>query len=101
MSFFISKFTKTNPLGLVVQSILGLILFPILFFHFIFGDDILDVKTEWGLFSYVFYLIGTLLISSVVSYKKSITHGKKCHYCEGAVEVSGYTCINPLCGKKQ
>lgn len=101
-SFFTSdRFAKIGSIGLVTQSGLGLALFPLLYLNAIATPPIIPIEYGTPLFAYVGYLIITLLIWSIVSFTRSKVKGKACHYCGGALEIHGYKCKNPDCGKVQ
>ena len=93
--------SKIGSIGLITQSIIGVSLFPILMLNSITTTPFIPKEYAVPVFSYVGYLIITLLVASIASYKKSLTNNKKCHYCGSALEVSKFKCKNPLCGKEQ
>lgn len=101
-SFLPTNFSsKIGSIGLITQSVIGVSLFPIIILNSITANPFIPKDYAIPLFSYVGYLIITLLFASIASYKRSLTNDKKCHYCGSALEVSKFKCKNPLCGKEQ
>ncbi|MEM3063003.1 MAG: hypothetical protein QW303_05625 [Nitrososphaerota archaeon] len=101
MSFFPKMSQQMGSIGLVTQSIIGIVLFPILTVNSIASSQFIPKEYAGPIFAYVGWLIITLLFASVSSYRKSQVADKKCHYCGGALEVSKLKCKSPLCGKEQ
>jgi len=95
------EFVRIGSIGLVTQSILGLVLFPIIAIHSISEQGFIPQNLELPFFAYESYLIITLLIMSITQYKNTNVKEKKCHHCGGVLEIHQYKCKNPMCGKLQ
>ncbi len=72
---------------------------PVLFIHSVSEATLIPQSFQLPFFGFVTWSIVTLLIANIVNRKKSEKQGKDCHYCDGKVEISGYTCTK--CGKTQ
>ena len=92
---------KIGSIGLITQSIVGVSLFPILILDSMEIIPVIPKNYAVPLFSYIGYLIITLLVASIASYKSSSTNDKKCHYCGSVLEIYKFKYKNPLCGKEQ
>ena len=99
--FTTPTYAKIGSIGLVTQSAIGLALFPLLYLNSIATTPIIPKDYGIPLFGYVGYLIITLLIMSIVAYRKSEVKDKKCLYCGSSLEIHKFKCKNPLCGKEQ
>ena len=46
----------------------------------------------WGMFAYVLVSLSTMVILGIQQNNKTTESGKKCHYCDGPIEINSYKC---------
>ncbi len=88
-----------GPRGLMAQGIAGLLALFLFMINSVLPDRFLPDTLYWGTFSYVLFSLSTMIILGIQQNNKTTEVGKKCHYCEGTIEVSSYKC--KICGKDQ
>jgi len=94
-----SKLPKIGPRSLMAQGIAGLLALFLFMINSVLPDRFLPDALYWGTFSYVLFSLSTMIILGIQQNNKTTEVGKKCHYCDGAIEVSSYKC--KICGKDQ
>jgi len=53
----------------------------------------------WGTFGYILFSLSTMITLGIQQNNKTTEAGKKCHYCDGPIEINSYKC--KLCKKIQ
>ncbi len=99
--FNMENFTKFPQIGhksLIVQGVSGLIALFLFMLNSAFGQFLPDTM-YWGTFVYVIVSLSSMIILGIQQNMKTAVIGKKCHYCDGPIEVSKYKC--KYCGKEQ
>jgi len=97
ISYF--RLPQIGPRSLMVQGIAGLLALFLFMINSVLPDRFLPDTLYWGTFSYVLFSLSTMIILGIQQNIKTAEVGKKCHYCEGTIEVSSYKC--KICGKGQ
>jgi len=94
-----SKFPKIGTRSLLVQGILGLLALFLFMINSVITEKFLPDTVYWGTFLYVLFSLSTMIILGIQTNSKTTEAGKKCHYCDGSIEINGYKCKS--CGKEQ
>jgi len=94
-----SKIPKIGPRSLLAQGITGLLALFLFMINSVLPEKFLPDTVYWGTFSYVLFSLSTMIFLGIQQNIKTTEEGMKCHYCEGAIEVSSYKC--KICGKEQ
>ncbi len=93
------KIPKIGPRGLVAQGITGLLALFLFMINSILPEKFLPDTIYWGTFFYVLLSLSSMIILGIQQNIKTTENGKRCHYCEGAIEISSFKC--KVCGKEQ
>lgn len=99
MSFFPFNSEYVKSSGVFLQTLVSLILVIILFLESFSNNLPTQLKT--GFFLFIIYALGILLIDRLLKIMSRKDTSNKCHYCGFQLEISQYTCTNPMCGKSQ
>ena len=83
----------------MVQGIAGLLALFLFMINSVSSERFLPDTAYWATFSYIMFSLSTMIILGIQQNIKTTEAGKKCHYCDGAIEVSSYKC--KICGKEQ
>ncbi len=83
----------------MAQGITGLLALFLFMINSVLPERFLPDIIYWSTFSYVMFSLSTMIILGIQQNIKTSEAGKKCHYCDGAIEVSSYKC--KICGKEQ
>jgi len=94
-----SKFPKIGPRSLLVQGILGLLALFLFMINSVITEKFLPDTVYWGTFLYVLFSLSTMIILGIQTNSKTTEARKKCHYCDGPIEINSYKCKS--CGKEQ
>jgi len=94
-----SKFPKIGPRSLLIQGILGLLALFLFMINSVLTEKFLPDTVYWSTFFYVLFSLSTMIILGIQTNSKTTEAGKKCHYCDGAIEINSYKCKS--CGKEQ
>ena len=94
-----SKIPKIGPRSLMTQGITGLLALFLFMINSVLSERFLPDTVYWGTFFYVLFSLSTMIILGIQQNIKTTEVGKKCHYCEGTIEVASYKC--KICGKEQ
>jgi len=93
------KIPKIGPRGLLAQGITGLLALFLFMINSVLPEKFLPDTAYWGTFFYVLVSLSTMVTLGIQQNIKTTIDGKKCHYCDGALEINNFKC--KACGKVQ
>lgn len=85
--------------GLIAQGIVGLVALFLFMINSVSAEKFLPEPMYWSAFVYVLFSLSTMITLGIQQNIKTAVDGEKCHYCQGAIEISSYKC--KACGKEQ
>ena len=77
--------------SLITQGVFGLVALVIFMLNSAVEQFLPDV-VYWSMFAYVLVSLSTMVILGIQQNNKTIEAGKKCHYCDGPIEINSYKC---------
>ncbi len=93
------KSIQATKVGTITQAIIGLILFIFFIINFYSGYALIPNNLMPYFLGYLIWIVTQHLIKAITDLTRSTVKGKKCHYCDGSLEVTKYKCQN--CGREQ
>ena len=92
------KIPQIGSRSLIAQGITGLLALFLFMINSAFEQFLPDM-VYWSTFLYVLFSLSTMVILGIQQNNRTTEIGKKCHYCEGPIEISRYKC--KICKKEQ
>jgi hypothetical protein len=96
MEFF--SIPQIGRRSLIAQGVAGLIALFVFMINSAFEQFLPDLA-YWSTFGYVLFSLSTMITLGIQQNNKTTEVGKKCHYCDGPIEVNSYKCKS--CKKEQ